>query len=123
MTLPGKGNAVYRPAAPVVRNVRRSTIMPNSAELYLTHLDAITGGIEPTIRRIESTQEGLRPVFVFTYGSIRKTDRNPASLPEKSITLPDQPPACSKSSPNRSMKNWINFSPKIPGSGSFGILK
>lgn len=42
-------------------------IMPNNAELYLAHLDEITGGIEPTIRKFESTHIGLRPVYVFTY--------------------------------------------------------
>jgi hypothetical protein len=41
--------------------------MPNNAELFMTHLDAITGGIEPAITKIDSTHEGMRPVYVFTY--------------------------------------------------------
>lgn len=39
--------------------------MPSSAELYLEHLDRPTGNIEPTIRKVDSTDPNLRAVFVF----------------------------------------------------------
>ena len=41
--------------------------MPNNAELFLAHLDELTGGREPEIQKIESTHDGLRSVFVFAY--------------------------------------------------------
>ncbi len=41
--------------------------MPSNAELFINHLDRLTGNTEPIIRRIDSSDAALRPVFVFTY--------------------------------------------------------
>ena len=41
--------------------------MPSNAELFINHLDRLTGNTEPIIRRIELVRLRCGPVFVFTY--------------------------------------------------------